>query len=368
MTSPGFLKHEHLQQLIDALHKQGFSCVGPRLDNQSISYADIQSAHELTTGIEVEQAPGHFRIVQQDHQRHFSWANTSQAIKPLTFTPTETLWQCHKDSSGNLTFKQQMPAARPLAIIGARACDLAALKLQQAHFLNEYHEDPWFKQRFGSLFIVAVHCSHAADTCFCHATGDGPAASDDYDIAMHELDTGFIIEAGSYNGEKIIKQLTLDNVSTQQLKTAQQQVQHSIEKQQRSLPADVHKQLLKLLENPHWEVIGKRCLSCGNCTAVCPTCFCHQQHDDISMTEDTGNHYRTWSSCFTHNHGYISGFSLRPTPARRYRQWLTHKFATWHDQYGRSGCVGCGRCISWCPVGIDVTEELNTLCESTPDA
>jgi ferredoxin len=364
MAASGFLPRAQLQQLFDVLHQQGFACVGPKQADNAIVYAEIQGVDDLPKGLEVDQSPGQFSMQQQEHDRHFSWANTAQAIKPLSFTSREVLWQCEKDAQGNLHFKQHMPPSRAIAIIGARACDLAALRLQEQHFLNPYAEDPWFKQRIGNLFIVAVHCSHAAATCFCHNTGDGPRASRDFDIAMHELDQGFILEAGSYSGEKILRKLALDKITAQHSKLAEEQINTTISRQTRTLPAEVKDILLQRLEHPHWEKVGERCLSCGNCTAVCPTCFCHQQHDEFSMANNTGSHYREWSSCFTHNHGYISGHSLRPTTARRYRQWLTHKFANWYEQYGRSGCVGCGRCITWCPVGIDVTVELKALCES----
>jgi len=363
MAASGFLPRPELQQLFQVLHQQGFTCVGPTLTDHGIVYEEIQGVEDLPAGVEVSQAPGQFSIHQQDHHRHFSWANTAQAIKPLSFTSKEILWQCEKDAQGNLQFKQQMPPSKAIAIIGARACDLAALKLQEQHFLNPYAEDPWFKQRIGNLFIVAVHCSHAADTCFCHSTGDGPRATQDFDIAMHELDDGFIVEAGSYSGKKIVQKLGLQQVRPMQTRQADTQIEASISRQSRTLPGNVKNLLLQRLEHEHWEKIGERCLSCGNCTAVCPTCFCHQQHDEFSMADNTGTHFREWSSCFSHNHGYISGHSLRPTTARRYRQWMTHKFANWYEQYGRSGCVGCGRCITWCPVGIDVTAELAALCE-----
>lgn len=364
MTSAGFLQRSRFQQLLDVLAAQGFKCVGPRVQDQVILYDEIGTVDDLPLGMEVEQAPGRFTLRPENHKRHFSWANTAQAIKPLSFASHEVLWHCEKDEQGRLSFRQHTPAQEPIAIIGARACDLAALKLQQQHFLSPYAEDPWFKQRVGNLFIVAVHCSHAADTCFCAHTGDGPRADDEFDIALHELDEGFIVETGSYSGEQVVKQLDLLDVQQSQQDQADAQLQHCADSQSRRLPDHVKDRLLQQLENPHWEKIGERCLSCGNCTAVCPTCFCHQQHDELSIADHSASHYREWSSCFTHNHGYISGYSFRPTRTRRYRQWLTHKFANWYDQYGRSGCVGCGRCITWCPVGIDVTEELAALCEN----
>jgi len=109
--------------------------------------------------------------------------------------------------------------------------------------------------------------------------------------------------------------------------------------------------------------VAERCLACGNCTAVCPTCFCHRQLAEGDLGGVAGATDRVWDSCFSPGHSLLGGRPLRSDTAARYRQWLTHKFCDWEAQYGRSGCVGCGRCIAWCPVGIDVTGELADLLE-----
>ena len=366
MAISGFLKRDQLQQLIDVLRRQGYNCLGPQVKDNTIVYDGLEHVSQLPQGIEVRQSPGKYRLQQKSHLRNFSWANTAQAIKPVTFAAHEVLWHCRQDENGNLNFDQCSAQQRPLAIIGVRACDLSALELQKKHFLNPYAEDPWFKQRYESLLIIAVNCSHSADTCFCHVTGDGPSVKGGFDIALHELDDGFCLTTGTKKGEAVASELPLEDLLDKHEKAAVIQIKRCIESQQLTLPENVKDKLLAQLENPYWEEIGKRCLSCGNCTAVCPTCFCHQQRDELSFADNTGAHYRQWSSCFSHNHGYISGYSFRPTSSKRYRQWLTHKFANWYDQYGRSGCVGCGRCINWCPVGIDVTHELKVLCEDQP--
>ena len=122
--------------------------------------------------------------------------------------------------------------------------------------------------------------------------------------------------------------------------------------------------LYRNYENPRWDDVAKRCLTCGNCTLVCPTCFCTTVED---VTDLTGEHVERWrklDSCFTMDFSYIHGGSIRSSPRARYRQWMTHKLATWIDQFGTSGCVGCGRCITWCPVGIDITEEAAAIRQS----
>jgi ferredoxin len=350
-----------MQQLLDGLHQLGYTCLGPVADEHAISLKPVRSASQLACGLEAEQSPGHYRLIRASHVRNFSWANLPQALKPLTFAPREQLWHCRRDATGTLSFEAVTPQAEAIAVIGVRGCDLAALQLQKQHFLNTPNPDPWFQQRLDKLFIVAVHCSHPASTCFCAASGDGPAATDGFDLALHELEDGFIVESGSARGETLARRLPLVSVSATQHQTAQQQL-HWAAQQQRTLPNAAAQTLMQNLEHPRWRVIGERCLACGNCTAVCPSCFCHQQHEQVDVSDQTSVHTREWSSCFNHAHGYLAGYQMRPTTASRYRQWLTHKFSSWHDQYGRSGCVGCGRCIAWCPVGIDVTAELHKLC------
>lgn len=118
------------------------------------------------------------------------------------------------------------------------------------------------------------------------------------------------------------------------------------------------------LDHPRWDEVASRCLACTNCTLVCPTCFCSTVEDTTDLTGGVAERWQTWDSCFTMDFSYIHGGSVRKTHRARYRQWLTHKLASWIDQFGTSGCVGCGRCITWCPVGIDLTEEVRALRES----
>lgn len=365
MANHVFLATAQLQQLIEHMQSLDYRCIGPTVVNDCIVYDDIQNQQDLPLGIQDRQSPGKYQLHQHTHNRHFAWANGPQAIKPLTFTPRESLWSCQQTNTGKLEFTQARPIAEKIALFAVRACDLAAYSLQKDHFLNDDNPDPWFKQRAESLFIIAVHCSHPSGNCFCASTGDGPEATDGYDLAMHELDDGFILQAGSESGEAVIHSLAFDKASQQQLTLASEQSQQAARQQTRRLPAqDLRQVLLQQLDHPHWKIIGERCLSCGNCTAVCPSCFCHQQHDEVDLPSATASHFRDWSSCFSHNHGYLAGYQLRPDSWQRYRQWLSHKFANWQDQYGRIGCTGCGRCISWCPVGIDVIEELNHFCET----
>jgi formate hydrogenlyase subunit 6/NADH:ubiquinone oxidoreductase subunit I len=125
--------------------------------------------------------------------------------------------------------------------------------------------------------------------------------------------------------------------------------------------SDIKELLYRNYEHPRWDNVAGRCLTCANCTNVCPTCFCTTVEDVTDLTGQQAERRRRWDSCFTMDFSYIHGGSIRASTKSRYRQWMTHKLATWIDQFGTSGCVGCGRCITWCPVGIDITEEVAAI-------
>jgi ferredoxin len=352
-----------------ALMQAGYCCLGPAIENGAIVLREMESADAMPRGLQAEQAPGRYRLTEDPAQHYFAWANGPQAIKPLTFAPQESLWQVERDAAGGLRFAAVTPTAPKLAVIGVRACDLAALALQDAHFLRAGRVDAQYAARREQLFLVAVQCAVPAATCFCASTGDGPTPTTGYDLALAELDEGFVVTAGSDRGHVLLETLALAAATPQQLDMARLQGEAAAAAQTRRLPSrHLRDALMSRLEHPRWDAVAARCLACGNCTAVCPTCFCHAEMEVPALDGQSSQHERNWDSCFGESHGELHGFNVRPDIRTRYRQWLTHKLASWHDQFGRSGCVGCGRCIAWCPVGIDLTEEVAALTasEATP--
>lgn len=364
MEKIGFLSHEQLPRLLEALEDEGYDCYGPRLQDGVIGYQPLQDVEQLPRGWGVEQAPASYRTIHHQHFRYFAWSNGPQALKPLVFSPRELLWESQRDATGVISFSTPLLDPPPIAVIGVRACDLAALQLQDEHFLRGGEPDPAYQARRKVLFLVSVNCSHPSATCFCASTGDGPWATAGFDLGLDELDDGFVVQAGTPQGQHILDGLDLPEASEAQLETVDRQHRTAAQIQQRRLPQrDLHKTILERLEHPHWQQVAARCLACGNCTAVCPTCFCHREYDEGGLNIETSKHVREWDSCFNETHSYLHGIVVRAGNRQRYRQWLCHKLGTWHEQYHRSGCVGCGRCITWCPVGIDLTAEVAVLCE-----
>ena len=357
-----FLAREHLSSLLQILQDLGYHCLGPQVKDGVVVYDELHSPEQLPHGFIDHQQPGQYRLSRSDSPRCFSWATGPQALKPLLFTPRDTLWKVQR-IDGRLQFTEVTVTPRPTAVIGVRACDLVALALQDAHFLKTQNPDPYYRQRREQLLLIAVNCAFPADTCFCASTGDGPAADRGYDLVLTEMDDGYLLASGSDRGEDIMQRLPLVDADHSRLHRAETELREAAERQPRGLPSrDLRDSLFSTLEHARWDDVAGRCLSCGNCTSVCPTCFCYSEADEPTLDGHSSEHYRQWDSCFTYGHSYIHGQVIHGGIRERYRQWLTHKLGGWHDQYGRSGCVGCGRCLTWCPVGIDLTEEVEALC------
>ncbi len=358
---PGFLSRASLSTLFEVLIQSGYQVYGPRIRDGAIQFAPLDGAASLPVGVTNDQQPGHYRLASGDSQRLFDWNHGPQGLKPLCFAPREVLWQ---ESAEPFAFRRTLPEVTPTAVLGVRACDLAALAIQDHHFLLEMRPDPHYRERRESLLLIGVDCAHSAQTCFCASTGDGPALDGGYDIGMAELDEGFLLWHQSDKGQAITEQLTLPLATETQLEAMLQATTQAAQQQQRYLPErQVLQHLYQRLEHGHWDQVAERCLSCGNCTAVCPTCFCYQTQHEMALTGDAAEMVRSWDSCFSPTHSDMGHFQIRNNIKHRYRQWLTHKLAGWQVQQRRIGCTGCGRCIAWCPVGIDLTREVRAVLE-----
>jgi sulfhydrogenase subunit beta (sulfur reductase) len=250
-----------------------------------------------------------------------------------------------------------------------RPCDIQAIAVQDRVFLGGSYVDPHYRARREGAFILAVNCGQAAATCFCVSMSTGPKAERGFDLALTELDPDgdhrFLIEVGSERGGALLAEVSHRVASEQDRATARAVSERTAASMGREMPdVDMQDLLMRNLEHPRWNDVAGRCLTCGNCTMVCPTCFCTNTEEDLDLTGETAGRTRKWTSCYTLDFSYIHGGSVRSTAKSRYRQWMTHKLATWYDQFGTSGCVGCGRCITWCPVGIDITEEVRAIRDS----
>jgi sulfhydrogenase subunit beta (sulfur reductase) len=363
---------EALGALIEALRDRGFRVLGPTVRDGAIVYDDLESAADLPVGWTDVQEPGRYRLERRDDEARFGYAVGPHSWKQFLFPPRIRLWRARRRPEGSFEVEPETLDGAPLAFLGVRACELHGIEIQDRIFLEGAYVDSDYAGRRQDAFIVAVNCFEPGGTCFCVSMGTGPKAERGYDLALTEILEGehrLLAEAGSERGEEILRELPRREAVEADRDAAGRAVAGAAERMGRTLdPTDLRGLLARNLEHERWDEVAGRCLTCGNCTMVCPTCFCTSVEDVTDLAGEQAERVRTWDSCFSIDHSYIHGGSIRPSGRSRYRQWLTHKFGTWHDQFGTSGCIGCGRCITWCPVGIDVTEELTAIRASEEEA
>ncbi len=356
-----FLPAEQLQTLIDALSADGYLVIGPTVDQEAIVYDEIESAAELPRGWTDRQAPGSYRLERRDDDAYFGYVVGPHSWKKYLFPPLATVATADRTDDG-WTLGTPDEAVPRYAFLGVRACELAAIRVQDKVFTGGPYVDPIYRQRRDAAFIVAVNCTLAAPTCFCTSMKTGPKCDAGFDLALTEIDDGFVVEVGSDRGADVLQRLTVNPAGSGHSSTAQAARQQAVDQIQKTLDTDgIRDLLLGNLEHPRWNEVATRCLSCTNCTMVCPTCFCSTVTEVTDLTGDHVDRQRQWDSCFNIDFSYMNGAIVRDEIRSRFRQWMTHKLASWHDQFGSSGCVGCGRCITWCPVGIDLTEEVAAI-------
>jgi ferredoxin len=358
------LPREQLSALLGTLRELGYTLVGPTVREGAIVYAEIAGADDLPSGWTNVQEAGTYRLARRDDPALFGYAVGPHSWKQFFFVPRLRLWSARRDGTSFTIEPATGPPPR-LALIGARSCDLHAIAVQDRTFLGGTHRDADYAARREGVFVVAVNCGQAGGTCFCVSMGTGPRATAGFDLALTELHDPshrFVVEVGSEAGAGVLVRLGVAAATEADCGAADAVVERTARSMGRTLDThDIKELLYRNYEHPRWDDVASRCLTCANCTLVCPTCFCATVEDTSDLTGEHAERWRTWDSCFTLDHSYIHGGSVRTSPRARYRQWLTHKLATWIDQFGTSGCVGCGRCITWCPVGIDLTEEVAAI-------
>lgn len=367
VAAPRCLAAADLEQLFRALRERGLRVLGPTVRDQAVVLAELTSAAELPRGVGDLQAPGSYRLRERGDGAYFGFNAGPHTFKQHLFPPREPLLTIRRRERTQLVEPAPLPRER-WALLGVKACDLAAIQVQDRVFMpaaDAGFADPRYRARREHAFIIVTECTQAAATCFCVSMGTGPAARGGFDLALTEVLQAdahyFLCRAGSAAGAELLAALPTTPADSDQLHSAAAAVAPAAQQQRAIATAGIKEALYAAVNHPHWDDVASRCLSCSSCTLVCPTCFCSATSDSADLPATQAERARRWDSCFNLDHSYLHGGPVRGAVASRYRQWLTHKLASWIDQFGTSGCVGCGRCITFCPVGIDITRECAAL-------
>ena len=366
--SPATLEAHDLDRLFSSLRTLGYTVIGPRVRDGALVYDELDGAAALPAGWADEQAPGHYRLRRTGDDRLFGITHGATGWKRWLHPPVVRLWRAER-TEGGLRFTDAEPPPPPMAFVGVRACELAAIGVQDRVLLDPPQSDAVYQARREPVFLVAVQCARASGTCFCASMGTGPRSRAGFDLALTEvLEDGrhwFRVEVGTRRGADVLQLVPHQAATPREIEVAERTLAEVPQQMGRSLATDgLADRLAASYERPHWQTLEARCLACGNCTLACPTCFCVTADDAAALAGNASDRVRRWDTCFSADFSYIHGGSVRPSIQARYRQWLTHKLSTWHTQFGTSGCVGCGRCITWCPVGIDITQEAPAAVEA----
>jgi sulfhydrogenase subunit beta (sulfur reductase) len=362
-TSVVVVDRDGLDGLLEALSELGYRTLGPTVRDGSICFAPVDSVADLPEGWHDSQSPGSYLLEHAGDRELFGWAVGQESIKTDVFPPSKVVWRA-RTTDGSVRFEQVDHVAVPTALFGARPCEVAALEVLDKVLGPGAAGDPCFSSR-RARFVVVAECSAPSGTCFCSSMGTGPSATGSFDLALTELqdENGqrFLVRVGSSQGAALVSRVASRDADESDHAARERALERARANMGRKLETEGLAELLRSnLDHQRWDEVADRCLACGNCTLVCPTCFCADVHDSTDIS-GTVERRRSWASCFDLAHSYLHGGAVRESKRSRYRQWMTHKLSTWWDQFGTSGCVGCGRCITWCPVGIDITEEAAAI-------
>ncbi|MCG6924357.1 MAG: 4Fe-4S dicluster domain-containing protein [Acidobacteria bacterium] len=355
------VQSRELETLLGALRERGYETIGPVLRDGAVACGELHSLSDLPAGWTDEQDAGRYRLRRRDDQALFGYAVGPNSWKRFLEPPSQVRWRGRRVDGG---FEDLASPERPrrYAFFGLRPCDLAALLIKDRVYQACAGIDSSYRSRREGAFLVVVNCGSPSGTCFCASMGTGPRTGPGFDLALTELAGDdrheFLVEVGSEEGAAVAESVPHRSAEPADLDSAAALLREAESRMGRHLQTEGLKERLdRSYEDPHWNEVAERCLTCGNCTMVCPTCFCATMEDTGDLGGTLTERRRIWDSCFSIEFSYVHGGAVRTSAGARYRQWITHKLATWHDQFGVSGCVGCGRCITWCPAGIDISAE-----------
>lgn len=360
---PLLINAQDFDGLLSSLKKLGYTTYGPTVRDGAVIYDVVDSANDLPIGIGDVQVPGSYRLRKREDGALFGYVVGPHSWKRFLHPPTVKLYTI---SSNGKILASVENANQKMAFVGVRPCELQAIRILDKVLLEGEYPDPVYAARRKDVFLLAVNCVEPSGNCFCASMGTGPEAKEGFDLCLTELlrpeGHSFLVKVGTEKGKELISSVPHRQANDDEIELASKLLALSRERMEKKIEINGLKDLLyRNLEHPHWDEVAKRCLACGNCTMVCPTCFCTTVSEATDLFLKHAERWRRWDTCFSQEFSYIHGGPIRYSISARYRHWLMHKMATWVDQFGTPGCVGCGRCITWCPVGIDITEEVKQI-------
>lgn len=350
---------EAIPKLIQNLGDLGYTVIGPSLSEGVVRLMEIKRPEDLASGVVDVQAPGRYATAGKSPSV-FSYVNGPDSPKDYLHPGDVELLRTI-EKNGGIEVVSAFHSKKKYAFFGIRPCDLKGVGVMDRTMMVPGFEDPVYSVLRKDSVLVVVNCTRAGENCFCASMGTGPGADSGYDLAITELPDRLLLDVPE-ESKKLLKGVDVIPATEEDVGAGREMVLLAREQMHKRIEKDNPSELMYAgTDSPLWEKTAERCLACGNCTMVCPTCFCNTIQDRTDFRDGSVSRIRRWDSCLSKDFVYSAGGNPRRQRSARYRQFVMHKFAYWKDQFGVYGCVGCGRCITWCPVGIDITETVNGI-------
>jgi len=277
----------------------------------------------------------------------------------------EKMFDFHK-ADGNYSLEPTPAEDRKQLIFGIRPCDARAISIIDMVFKDAY-EDTYYLSRRENAVLVGMGCLNPYDSCFCTSLGLGPAEATDVDLMLTDIGDYFLIEEITDKGKELLAKAEGVEEATKDDETRAGEVKDAaVQKVTRKIDVgEIEKRLPASFDNEEfWEKISAKCVSCGICTFLCPTCYCFDINDE--MLKGDGARYRNWDSCSFPLYTQMPMENPREEKWRRVRQKVHHKYSFYPMLFDVIACTGCGRCIRLCPVNWDITQTLSGLPAEAP--
>ena len=310
-----------------------------------------------------------FKALKGDENIDLNFTNTRLSPKSLAFPQSERMFEFNldeKSADGNIV-KEAPKDYPPTVIFGIRPCDAKALRVMNVNFDNPEFRDPWWVKRLESMTLIGLGCNEPLSTCFCTSLGSEPFNEEGLDVLLFDLGENFLARTLTPKGEKLLDEAGVNKDADSTIKKRANALKEESEKKiSSSVPTDKlkKKKVNDLFNAPFWDDVAFACINCGTCTFLCPTCWCFDIQDEI--TKKQGDRIRNWDSCmFPLFTLHASGHNPRSEKVQRVRQRFMHKLKYYGDKYNNGiACVGCGRCVKYCPVNIDIRDVFKLMNET----
>jgi len=349
------IESANLSDIVDAI-PQGYDVIAPVKQEWAVNLAKIDSSADLALGWKSDEHPGRYRLRRA--ATGLEGARPMTSPKWFTHRPIETLSNARRDENGDWQYETPMAPTVKQAFFGVRACDVSGMLVMDRTFNRQFHDAQYDAARRNNI-IIGISCFDPGNNCFCSTFNTGPELKDGFDIGLSDFNDKYLIEVATDAGAKIIAGVDVKPAGRRLLEIKEERTAAARRRMARAF--DLQKAVKVLNANydhPYWQEPSARCLSCANCINVCPTCYCYQIDDKSNLAQTETSRERRWDACQNLEFAAVHGGNFRPKRVDRIRQWCNHKLNWTIEQYGCAGCVGCGRCITWCPTAIDITEPV----------